>query len=464
MPSLQHAFAEILARIDRPGDYFAAGTIDMYPPRLSVAGVGTVALPLLPAQAEQLLAVAEQAPYGRGTETLVDTDVRRTWQIDAGRIRLEGKRWADGLARILRAVTGGLGVHGVVEAELYKLLIYDAGAFFVSHRDSEKAPGMFGTLVLALPSAYSGGELVIRHKHHEATVDLHRDEPSELAYAAFYADCRHEVLPVTAGHRCVLVYNLLRRDGGPLPQVPDHDRERGELAALLRDWAAADPGADMPHKLICPLEHSYTEAELGFAALKGVDAAMAGVMLGAAADADCDLQLAMLTISESGSAEHIGGGYWRDDDDADFEIGEVLHGKEGQTTFLEWRTSSRRQSRCHPPIPDAALRRRSSCGGPEVPRRARGKRGTGKEGQTTFLEWKTSSRRQSRCHPPIPDAALRRRSSCGGPEVPNPSRVVAGGFTRDTAPAGSRIEGHSAPRASDARERRRLGSEARALP
>ena len=36
---------------------------------------------LLPAQAAQLIAVAERAPYGRGGETLVDTAVRSSWQM-----------------------------------------------------------------------------------------------------------------------------------------------------------------------------------------------------------------------------------------------------------------------------------------------------------------------------------------------------------------------------------------------
>jgi hypothetical protein len=182
---------------------------------------------------------------------------------------------------------------------------------------------MFATLVLALPSEYSGGELVIRHKGHEVRLDLKRDDPAEAAYAAFYADCRHEVRPVESGHRLALIYNLVRPNGEPLPQPPDYDQERAQLAALLRRWPQTGPTAERPHKLIYPLEHSYTEAELGFAALKGVDAAVAGVMLGAAEDAECDAQLAMVTIGESGWAEHTGGGYWHDDED-EFEIGEVL--------------------------------------------------------------------------------------------------------------------------------------------
>lgn len=72
---------------------------------ITVDGVGTVALPLLPQQAAELAAVAERAPYGRGPDTLVDT---------------------------------------------------------------------------------------------------------EVAFAAFYADCWHEVRPITAGCRLALVYNLVR--------------------------------------------------------------------------------------------------------------------------------------------------------------------------------------------------------------------------------------------------------------
>jgi len=98
-------------------------------------------------------------------------------------------------------VADGLGVSGPVAAELYKLLVYDQGSFFVSHRDTEKAPGMFATLVIVLPSISAGGELVVRHKGREARLDLRCNEPSEAAFAAFYADCVHEVLPVTEGCR-----------------------------------------------------------------------------------------------------------------------------------------------------------------------------------------------------------------------------------------------------------------------
>jgi hypothetical protein len=44
-----------------------------------------------------------------------------------------------------------------IATHLYKLLIYEEGDFFLPHKDSEKEKGMFGTLVIGLPSQYTGG-------------------------------------------------------------------------------------------------------------------------------------------------------------------------------------------------------------------------------------------------------------------------------------------------------------------
>jgi hypothetical protein len=40
-------------------------------------------------------------------------------------------------------------------------LIYKEGDFFLPHKDSEKAKGMFGSLVIGLPAKHKSGELVI---------------------------------------------------------------------------------------------------------------------------------------------------------------------------------------------------------------------------------------------------------------------------------------------------------------
>ena len=107
------------------------------------------------------------------------------------------------------------------------------------------------------------------------------------------------------------------------------------MAEVLRSWASAE---DEPDKLILPLEHAYTPAELSFGALKGADAGVASVLIKAAAEADCDLHLALVSIEESGSAEHTGyygrRGWGRDEEDEQFEVAEVF---DRALILSEWR-------------------------------------------------------------------------------------------------------------------------------
>ena len=330
MSSIAIDLAAALSTISRPGDFCIAGTADLLAPRLEVEGAGPIALPLLPVQAEQLIATAERAPYGRGEDTLTDTKVRRTWQIGSERVRIGGRHWPGTLQTILLRAAEGLGVSGPLDAEFYKLLVYDQGSFFVWHRDTEKLPGMFATLILALPSVSAGGELVVRHKDREARLDLRCEDPSEVCFAAFYADCVHEVLPVTSGYRLVLVYNLVWHGRGGLPEPPHYAVEEDVVAGLLKDWAGGPPPPDDAStvKLVYPLEHSYTQAELGFQTLKGADAGKVQIVAAAAERSGCEVHLALVSIEESGSAEHADyprsrRSWSRDEEDDEFEVVEV---------------------------------------------------------------------------------------------------------------------------------------------
>jgi predicted 2-oxoglutarate/Fe(II)-dependent dioxygenase YbiX len=344
MTDLNAQLVSILSRVQRPGSFYATGKADLAMPRIEVDGVGSIALPLLPQQISQLVQVAEQAPYGKGEKTLVDTTVRKTWQIAPEKVHISGKYWQSMLDGIVTQAVDGLGVTGEVHADLYKMLVYDTGSFFVNHRDTEKAEGMFATLIVALPAVYTGGELRIEHAGHSVSLNLQADDPSEISFAAFYADCVHEVQPITSGCRIVLIYNLCRSGKGELPRPPNYQREQEQAAACLRQWAALDDSEDyIPLKLVYLLEHAYTPEGLAFDALKNGDAAIASVMIPAAEQADCDLHLALVSVEESGWAEYNGAygrkkRYWEEDDeedDDDFEIGEVT---EENQYISHWRT------------------------------------------------------------------------------------------------------------------------------
>jgi hypothetical protein len=80
---------------------------------------------------------------------------------------------------------------------------------------------MVGTLVVALPSAHEGGELVVRHEGQEEVIDFGgADSAFRIHYAAFYADCEHEVRPLREGYRLCLVYNLTLAKGKKTIQAP----------------------------------------------------------------------------------------------------------------------------------------------------------------------------------------------------------------------------------------------------
>src|SRR5713226_8601440 len=199
----------LLAGVKRAGDFFVQGSLDAPIPRVEIDGVGVLSFPVPASQIEAVIKRAHRAPYGRGEHTIVDTSVRNGWQLNSGDVRIGGKAWEKTFDQIMSTVVAGLGCSGMkVSATLYKLLVYETGGLFRPHRDTEKADGMFGTLVVVLPSAHSGGELVIRHGTREVSLNLSSPEVSELIFAAFYADCEHEVKPITDGKRVCLTYNL----------------------------------------------------------------------------------------------------------------------------------------------------------------------------------------------------------------------------------------------------------------
>ncbi len=80
--AIQERLLEILRKVDRPGSICVSRDLPVTMPGLEVDGLGAIRLPLGESQARELIGRCSQAPYGKGTETLVDTNVRRVWELD----------------------------------------------------------------------------------------------------------------------------------------------------------------------------------------------------------------------------------------------------------------------------------------------------------------------------------------------------------------------------------------------
>ncbi len=272
---------------------FTARTDDL---SLAVEGFGPVRFPVTPAKARKLASLGQPARFGRGEQTLTDPDVRATWEIPKHLVRAEWTGAA--LQVILATVKEELGLPNGAEltADLHSLLVYEPNQFFLAHQDSEKDDSMIGTLVVTLPSSYTGGELMVGHNEEWKA---YRGSKTALSIVAFYADCRHEVLKVVSGYRITLTYNLLLH--GDASRPAGDEGTVAELTDLLREHFGTPvphyyggPAAEPPNRLVYLLDHSYTARGLGWPRLKGADAGRVALLRRAAGKAGCEALLALV--------------------------------------------------------------------------------------------------------------------------------------------------------------------------
>ncbi|KAH0157794.1 hypothetical protein KCU67_g7769, partial [Aureobasidium melanogenum] len=284
-----------------------------------------IGIPLVLQDAQKLIKVARQAPFGKGEQTIVDTSFRNTWELNPSQFSLSNE-WQPYVDTLMRSACDGLGVKtNDIKAELYKMLLYEKGAMFKPHADSEKTKGMFGTLVISLPSAHFGGSVILSHngKQHEFQTSYHE-------YLAWYSNVTHEVLEVTSGCRWVLTYNLVQEQ----KSKSGSGVASGKLHAIFADWKqqrmeAATPNAppaqlpeDSENSSVSPtptehdtqelenplkqaiylLEHKYTQSNLNIESLKDADRLRAKELLSICDDYGYTLYLANLEREVTGQA------------------------------------------------------------------------------------------------------------------------------------------------------------------
>lgn len=304
---LKKSLSDAISASIRAANFCCGGTMPNVDPCIEVDNVGALKLPLKPKAVKSLLEQCQLAPFGKGTKTLVDTKVRKTFELSPERFRLSDQ-WNLQVDDVVANVASELGLPpDELQAELYKLLVYKDGGFFVPHRDSEKVDGMVASLIIALPSPFRGGALIVRHSpSQEKRFPFDEAANGMLAsYAAFYADCEHEVKRVESGVRVCLCYNLILRPS----KVARGKRRTGEgqanpLVSSIRSWFAARPS----RPLVFAMEHQYTERGLSGSLLKGTDRSLSDLIVSVAEEADCLIHLAhvsrhLLQFADDGSSQ-----------------------------------------------------------------------------------------------------------------------------------------------------------------
>ena len=321
--SFQDELLGCLETVDATGSFATSLSYTTIPnPCLDIEGYGTIGLPLSQHDAQAIIQRSRQAPFGKGEETLVDTSVRKTWEIDASKLTIKNPAWAGFFDLVLRMVVQNLGVEGGAEhvrAEPYKLLLYEEGCIFKPHRDTEKLPGMIATLVLSLPSKHSGGVVQVSHGGETKELDTASNSEFNLTALAWYADVKHGVSPIRSGYRLVLTYNLIMEHSDIPGQSAERlDDRRAILPKVLHKWPHTAPDIE---KFVFILDHQYTPSSLNMIMLKGRDAVVAKNLRDACSSADVYLFLAHLHHETDSSSDF---GEYEDEYDSNTFLNNVM--------------------------------------------------------------------------------------------------------------------------------------------
>jgi hypothetical protein len=322
MDPLKKNILNCLKGLKGSGKFISIQSTEFLFPGLEIDGVGEIAYPINEGQAKAIIKVAHKAPFGKGSKTILDHNVRSGWEIDAYNITFNSSRWTKCIDKILSNIKPDLGLEDyTISAHLYKMLIYEKGDFFLPHKDSEKEKGMFGTLIIGLPSKHTGGELVVSFEGIQEIANFSESSGDyKIDYAAFYADCDHEVKPITSGCRVCLVYNLIQQNSVNKIKLNSIESYVDKLAGIFTKQRRE--GNTKPHIVL--LGHQYTPENFSESLLKLNDRPKAEVLFRAAQKAGCYAKMCLVTSYLSGMPEEDGRYYkYGEDSDANAAMAEV---------------------------------------------------------------------------------------------------------------------------------------------
>ncbi|KAH7305225.1 hypothetical protein B0I35DRAFT_483991 [Stachybotrys elegans] len=171
---------------------------------------------------------------------------------------------------------------------------------FKAHTDTEKIPGMFGTLVVCLPSPHEGGDVVTKHA---GKTKIFKTSTEQSSFICWYSDVTHEVLPVISGYRWVLTYNLAIDTRHPQPTAESQLSQNNQLPQVLKGWLREPSETRANPWLYYVLDHDYTEANVSLPTLKRHDRAIVEYLNRLTQTEPAEIFLALLEKEERGDCE-----------------------------------------------------------------------------------------------------------------------------------------------------------------
>ena len=268
-------FSLLLLFSENCGDFSTGGVLSYDElecfPNIEISEFGILPLPLNRLTFDCIKPLCSQSPYGSGEETLVDVTVRNSFQLEPKKFEIKNEKFVDQISILVEnKIKPSLGLKRVdIYAKIYKLLFYEPGGKFDEHRDTEKEDNMFGTLIIQLPSVFTGGDLIVKHCNSSRIFKNSTPETgSHCSYVAHYASCPHELKEVTSGYRAAIIYSLCWQGNGLRPSPYRASTNTVKLCNMMNEYMER---ADILH---WALEYEYSLSSIQSGALdffKGSD-------------------------------------------------------------------------------------------------------------------------------------------------------------------------------------------------
>lgn len=173
---------------------------------------------------------------------------------------------------------------------------------------------MFATMIILLPSQYTGGEVHLTHGSKTQVIDFSASSLTNTAVLAWYTDVLHEVKPVTSGYRLALSYNLIYPSTHmSLPMAPTYGGACAKLRRVLHEWKKGNYHKPEECDYIAYLlKHQYSEVDFsrGASCLKGEDDDRVALVRAAADELGFSIFLAHMKYHVSGNADTVDRCQW----------------------------------------------------------------------------------------------------------------------------------------------------------
>ncbi|KAJ7654122.1 hypothetical protein DFH06DRAFT_1203672 [Mycena polygramma] len=175
-----------------------------------------------------------------------------------------------------------------------------------SESNSPKLPSeAVGSLVIFLPSLFSGGQLECRHGLQSKTIDFAPQSQLFTSVLAAYPSVQIACRAITSGYRFSLNYDILQPDAAPraLPPFPDMESAASALKQAMEEWDEDEDGME-PAAFF--LQRQYSLKNFSAQSLAGSDAILVAHLAQLAEKLDFQLYIVQLELWQSKYGHYYG--------------------------------------------------------------------------------------------------------------------------------------------------------------